>query len=574
MTRDANTAFARTLVDEFVRAGVRHASVSPGSRNAPLALALVQDGRLRVEVHLDERSAGFFALGCARASGRPAIVCCTSGTAAAHLHPAVLEAAHSRVPMLVCTADRPPELRDTGAGQTIDQVGLYGRVPRWSVDVEAPADRPGIGAWWRSIAARAAASASGPPAGPVHLNLAFREPLAPTGTALVDAPGRADGRPWTVTTPPVRHADPATVQRLAAAVRDVTRGVLVVGGGGGLTPGVVDRFVQATGWPVLPDALAGLRAGTGAVSTYDALLRVEEFATTHRPDLVIRVGASPTSAATARWLADAGAQWLLDPDGQWLDPGHTATERVAAEPDVVLTDLLDQLAPGAPMSSWGTSWHDADRRARDAIAEQLAGSEEPFEGRIARDVVAALPEAATLVVASSMPVRDVDTFADPRADVRIIANRGVNGIDGFASTTLGVAAATRLPTVGLTGDLSFLHDTNGLLGAAGRALDATFVVVDNRGGGIFSFLPYQHQVAPEQFERILATPPDVDIADVARTYGLPVAEAEKASDVLPALRDALAAGGVRLVRVRTDRDANVARHRDVFTAVAAALRST
>lgn len=490
----------------------------------------------------------------------------------------MLEAAYGRVPMLVCTADRPPELRDTGAGQTIDQVGLYGGAPRWSVDVEAPTDRPGIGSWWRSIAARAVASASGPPAGPVHLNVAFREPLwsPPRAgrTAARAAPGRADGRPWTVTTPTVRRTDPATVERLAQTVRETTRGVLVVGWGGGLTPGVVDRFARATGWPVLADGLSGLRACTGAVSTSDALLRVEEFAAAHRPEVVIRAGASPTSATTARWLADADAQWLLDPDGQWLDPAHSATERLVADPDAFLTDLLDALPPAAAPSSWGASWHDADRRARDAIAEQLAGSEEPFEGRIARDVVAALPESGTLVVASSMPVRDLDTFAEPRTDVRVVANRGVNGIDGFASTTLGVAAATERPTVGLTGDLSFLHDTNGLLGAPGRDLDATFVVVDNRGGGIFSFLPYQGQVAPEQFERVLATPPDVDVADVARTYGLAVVDAEKASDVIPALRDAIAAGGVRVVRVQTDRDANVARHGEVFAAVAAALRST
>jgi 2-succinyl-5-enolpyruvyl-6-hydroxy-3-cyclohexene-1-carboxylate synthase len=573
MTRDANTAFARTLVDEFVRAGVRHACVAPGSRNAPLALALVEDGRLRVHVHLDERSAAFFALGCARASGQPAVVCCTSGTAAAHLHPAVLEAAHGRVPMLVCTADRPPELRDSGAGQTIDQVGLYGTAPRWSVDVEAPSDRDGIGSWWRSLAARAAACALGPPAGPVHLNLAFREPLAPTGAALVDAPGRADGRPWTVTTAAVRTAESSTVERLAQTVRDVPKGLVVAGWGSGLTAPLVERFARATGWPVLADALSGLRGCDGAVSTYDALLRVDEFAAAHRPDLVLRVGAPSTSAATVRWLVDVGVQWLLDPDDQWLDPAHGATDRLPVDPAVLLHDLLERLPVTAPASSWSREWQQADRRARDAITEQLAGSEEPFEGRVARDVVAALPESGTLVVASSMPVRDVETFAEPRADVRVIANRGVNGIDGFSSTTLGVAAASPTPVVGLTGDLSFLHDTNGLLGAPERELDATFVVVDNQGGGIFSFLPYQDQVAPEHFERVLATPPGVDVADLARTYGLAVSEAEKASDVGPALRQALASGGVGIVRVRTDRTANVARHREAFAAVAATLQS-
>jgi 2-succinyl-5-enolpyruvyl-6-hydroxy-3-cyclohexene-1-carboxylate synthase len=572
MRRDANTAFARTLVDEWVRAGVQHACVAPGSRNAPLALALVEDGRLRVHVHLDERSAAFFALGCARASGQPAVVCCTSGTAAAHLHAAVLEAAHGRVPLLVCTADRPPELRDTGAGQTINQVGLYGDTPRWSIDVEAPTDRAGIGPWWRSLAARAASSALGPPAGPVHLNLAFREPLAPTGAELVDAPGRVDGRPWTVTTRPVRTADAATVERLAQTIRDVPKGLVVAGWGSGLNAPLVTRFARASGWPILADALSGLRACDGAVSAYDAMLRVDEFAATHRPDLVLRVGAPSTSAALIRWLADVDAQWLLDPDHQWLDPGHTATDRIAADPSALLDEILTRLPTTGPGSSWARDWHDADGRARDTITEQLDGSEEPFEGRIARDVVAALPALATLVVGSSMPVRDVETFAEPRPDVRVIANRGVNGIDGFASTTLGVAAASRGAVVGLTGDLSFLHDTNGLLGAPDRGLDATLVVVDNGGGGIFSFLPYQDQVAPEHFERVFATPPAVDVADIARTYGLAVSEVEKASDLAPAVREAIAAGGVRMVRVRTDRGANVGRHREVFEAVAAALR--
>jgi 2-succinyl-5-enolpyruvyl-6-hydroxy-3-cyclohexene-1-carboxylate synthase len=574
MSRDANTAFARTLVDEWARAGVRHACVAPGSRNAPLALALVEDGRLRVHVHLDERSAAFYALGCARASGQPAVVCCTSGTAAAHLHPAVLEAAHGRVPLLVCTADRPPELRDTGAGQTINQVGLYGDAPRWSIDVEAPTDRAEIGSWWRALAARAVASALGPPAGPVHLNLAFREPLAPTGAELVDAPGRADGRPWTVTTRPVRTADSATGERLAQTIRDVPKGLLVAGWGSDLNPALVTRFARASGWPVLADALSGLRACDGAVSTYDSLLRVDDFAAAHRPDLVVRAGAPSTSATATRWLATVEAQWLLDPDDRWLDPSHTATERIAVDANALLADLLARLPTPGRESSWARDWGDADRRARDAIAEQLGGSEDPFEGRIARDVVAALPPAATLVVGSSMPVRDVETFAEPRADTRVLANRGVNGIDGFASTTLGVAAASPGAVVGLTGDLSFLHDTNGLLGARDRDLNVTFVVVDNQGGGIFSFLPYEQRVAPEHFELVFGTPPAVDIADVARTYGLAVGEVEKASDLAPAVREALAAGGVRIVRVRTDRSVNVARHGAVFDAVAAALRSS
>jgi len=569
MTRDANTAFAAAVVDEWRRAGVSDVCVAPGSRNAPLTLALAGREDLRVHVHVDERSAGFFALGCARGSGRPAVVCCTSGTAAAHLHPAVLEASHAGVPLIVVTADRPPELRDTGAGQTIDQVGLYGAALRWACDVDAPADRPGVGAWWRSVAARAVAAATGPPAGPVHLNVAFRDPLAPTGEPLVDAPGRVDGRPWTVTVAPQRRLDDATVCELAARIRVTPRGVLVAGPEADVSGTVVDAFAAAVGWPVLADPLSGLRRGDYAVAAYDALLRDAGFAASHRPDLALRIGAPPTSAATSRWLADVPALWLVDPDGRWLDPARTASDRLPADPEPLLGDLHRAVGSPAGDGSWLGDWRDADRRARHAIDAQLEGSEEPFEGRIARDVAAALPAGASLVVASSMPVRDLDSFAEPSPGIRVFANRGVNGIDGFVSTTLGIAATTNGPTVGLTGDLSFLHDSNGLLGAQRRGVDATLVVVDNDGGGIFSFLPYASVVAPPTFEQVLATPPGVDVAAVAAAHGVPVTEVEKASALVPALERALAAGGVRVVRVRTDRASNVARHADVWAAVAA-----
>jgi 2-succinyl-5-enolpyruvyl-6-hydroxy-3-cyclohexene-1-carboxylate synthase len=573
MTSDANPAFAGVLLDEWVRAGVTDACVAPGSRNAPLTLALVADGRLRLHVHLDERAAAFFALGAARASGRPTVVCCTSGTAAAHLHPAVLEAHHGRVPLLVCTADRPPELRDTGAGQTIDQVGLYGDALRWFCDVEAPTDRPGVGEWWRALAARAVTMAAGPPAGPVHLNLAFREPLAPTGAPPVDAPGRPEGRPWTVSAPARRVLDAAALADLVAAVEANPDGIVAAGWGADLEGSTLERFAAAAGWPVLADPVSGLRRGSAVVSTYEALLRVPGFVPAHQPSVVLRVGAPPTSSRTAAWVAGVPEQWLVDPDGAWLDPAHTVTRRLPVDAAPMLDAVADALArrTGSP---WWEGWFAAERRARRALDEHLEGSEEPFEGRIARDVVAALAPGSTLVVASSMPVRDVEAFAAPRDGVRILANRGVNGIDGFVSTTLGVAATSGGPTVALTGDLSFLHDSNGLLGVARRGLDAVFVVVDNDGGGIFSFLAYADTVTPATFERVLATPPGVDLADLAAAHHVPVVDVEKASALVPALAGALAAGGVRIVRVRTDRATNAARHRDVWAAVAAALDGT
>jgi 2-succinyl-5-enolpyruvyl-6-hydroxy-3-cyclohexene-1-carboxylate synthase len=573
MTRDATTAFARALVDEWARAGVHEACVAPGSRSAPLALALAADDRIRVHVHLDERSAAFFALGTAKTSAYPAVVLCTSGTAAANFHPAVLEASHARTPVIVCTADRPPELRDTGAGQTVDQLDLYGRAVRWFCEVGVPDDHPGAGTAWRSIAARAVAESVGPPAGPVHLNLAFREPLVPTGAPLVDAPGRPDGRPWTSVTRTTRAPDEETVARIAAVVREQHRGLIVAGWGSDAPAAAVDRVAATAGWPVLADPVSGLRQGPHAVSTYEALLRSTGFAERHRPDLVLRLGAAPTSKPLTRWLGPDIAQLLVDPDGAWLDPNRGVAERIAVDAGPLLDALAGALTPAPERDgAWTRTWRTAEHAARGALDDLLDGWETPFEGRVARDTVAAIPDGATLVVASSMPVRDVEAFARPRAGVRFLANRGVNGIDGFVSTALGAAAASDGPTVALLGDLCLLHDANGLAGAARRGLDATFVVLDNDGGGIFSFLP--HAELPEHFELLFGTPHGVDLAALAAIHGLPAVRVEKAGEVVPAVEAAIAGGGVRLVIVPTDRADNVTRHREAWAVVAGALEGS
>jgi 2-succinyl-5-enolpyruvyl-6-hydroxy-3-cyclohexene-1-carboxylate synthase len=571
VSRDAATAFARAMVDEWARAGVTQACLSPGSRSTPLALALARDQRIRLHVHLDERSCAYFALGAASASRRPAIVLGTSGTATANFHPAVLEAYHARVPLVVCTADRPPELRDTGAGQTVDQVGLYGGAVAWSCDVGVPEDRPGAGHAWRSVAARAVAEATGPPAGPVHLNLAFREPLVPTGAALVEARGRTDGRPWTTVATAAAAPAPAVVEALTEAVRSTPRGMLVAGWGAGVRPRVAGRFAAATGWPVLADPLSGLRVGSHAVSTYDALLRAPGFAAGQRPDLVVRVGAALTGKTATAWLDPSVPQVLVDPHGSWFDPMRAARERLAVDADALLCAVTDRL--GRPRgSAWLESWVAAERVARGALDELLDGWDEPFEGRVARDVVDALPDDSTLAVASSMPVRDVESFARPRSGVRLLANRGVSGIDGFVSTVLGAAAVREPgggPVVALLGDLCLLHDGNGLLGAGERGIDATLVVLDNDGGGIFSFLPQAD--LPEHFEPLFGTPHGIDLGALARVHGLPVDRVDRAADVVPAVTAAIAGGGVQLVIVPTERADNARRHREVWEAVAKAL---
>jgi len=569
VTADAATGFARALVDEWVRAGVALVTVAPGSRSTPLALALADDGRLRIEVFLDERSAAAFALGAAKASGRPAAVLTTSGSAATLLHGAVIEAHHSRSPLLVCTADRPPELRDTGASQAIDQVKLFGDSVRWFVEVGVPDDRPGVGVYWRSVASRAVAEAMGPPSGPVHLNLAFREPLVPTGVA-VDAPGRADGAPWTACTSGPFRLHPDDVERLAAMVAGARRGLVVAGWGTGADPGSVDRFAAAAGWPVLADAVSGLRSGPNAISTYDALLRHGPFAAGHQPDLVVRLGAAPTGRVTSTWLLGADRQVLVDPDRRWLDPGRGATELVVADPSTLLDALTAVLGGEAGAEpGWLAGWQGAESAARTAIDNLFDSWDSPFEGRIARDVTGCLDAGATLVVGSSMPVRDLESFARPRRGPRMVANRGASGIDGFTSTVLGAAAVSRGPVVALAGDLTFLHDVGGLLGANGRGIDATLVVVDNDGGGIFSFLPQAG--ITEHFERLFATPHGTDLVEVAAAFGVPARRVTSADEVVPAVQESLDAGGVRVVVVTTERVDNVARHARVWEAVAAAL---
>ena len=550
MTYEAATAFARCLVDEWRRGGVTDAVLSPGSRSAPLALALAEHGQLAVHVHLDERSASFFALGLAKATGRPALLLCTSGTAAANFHPAVLEASYGRVPMLVCTADRPPELREVGEAQTIDQAHLYGSAVRWYAEPEAPQGEVGTAepAIWRAMAARALAEAMGPPAGPVHLNLPFREPLVPATTSRppFDLGGRPGDRPWSRRPSSPRRADHETVEELAGRVSGTARGVVVAGWG--VSPaaaGALERLATAAGWPILADPLSGQRCGPLSVSTYDALSRIETVRNELQPDLVLRVGAPLTSKAAMAWLGVVPTV-MVDPQRTWSDPPRAADLVLDAEPGPLLDAVAGQVA--SHDDAWLARWVQAEKTARGAIDAVLDSWPAPFEGRVARDLMACLPEGACLMVASSMPVRDLEMFSAARDGVAVMANRGVNGIDGFVSTTLGVAGSRARPvTVALLGDLCLLHDANGLLGAAARGLDAVLVVVDNHGGGIFSFLP--QATLPAHFEQLFGTPQEVD----------------------PAVTGAIGAGGVRMVVVRTDRDDNLERHQLVLKAVADAL---
>jgi 2-succinyl-5-enolpyruvyl-6-hydroxy-3-cyclohexene-1-carboxylate synthase len=542
------------LVDEWVRSGIGHAVVAPGSRSTPMALALVADGRIAVHVHHDERAAGFLALGIGVATGVPAIVLTTSGTAAAELHPAVAEASYGRVPLLLLTADRPAELQSVGAPQTIDQTRLYGPAARWFAEPGVP-DAAAAGTW-RSLASRAVAETRGATPGPVHLNLAFREPLV--GEAVSLPPGRDGGAPWHDVVP-VMFDVPAT--ELAGE-----RGVIVAGGDVGDATAILD-LADRLRWPVLADPRSGCRVpGPSSVAAFDALLRDEDFARDHRPDVVVRLGDPPASKVLAAWLAASGARQYAVGRG-WVDPDRNADIVVRARPSA----WAARAAGSAADPSWRRAWTSADAAAQRAIDEHLATRTEATDPFVARTVVAAA--SGTVVVASSMPVRDVEWFGAPRTGLRVHANRGANGIDGVVSTAAGMAIAGGEPVTALVGDIAFLHDSTALLGLAAREVDLTIVVVDNRGGAIFSFLPQRELLAAERFELLFGTPHDVDLAALAVVHGLPAMTVHDASGLGPALAAAQGAPGTHVIVVHTDREANVAVHRALDAAVHTAISS-
>jgi 2-succinyl-5-enolpyruvyl-6-hydroxy-3-cyclohexene-1-carboxylate synthase len=549
------TALATVLVDELLRAGLSDAVVAPGSRSAPLALALheaMRERRLRLHVRIDERSAAFLALGIAKVSGRPVAVVCTSGTAAANFHPAVIEAHESGVPLIVLTADRPPELRETGANQTIDQLKLYGSAVRWHCEVGAPEERPGMVAYWRSLASRAWAAAGEPDPGPVHLNVAFREPLVPAaGEAAWCEPldGDLTGA-WTR----VRAATPGSVLH----VPPTRRGVLVVGDGARN----VKRYVAAAsmaGWPVLSEPTGGARYGDHALSSYHFLLGVPEFVDRHPPEVVVTLGKPGLSRPLLSFLRRAGEHIVVAPSlARWPDPVRSATQ-VAQEVEIPVV---------AGDDAWLKSWRAGDDAAVAAIDGVLDATDEVTEPRLARDLVAVLPGRALLLAASSLPIRHVDQVMRPRRGVRIIGNRGASGIDGLVSTAIGAALAHSGPSYALLGDLAFLHDQSGLvLGPDEARPDLAIVVVNNAGGGIFSLLPQAGLPGP--FERVFGTPHTVDLAYVAAAHGLPYTRLETMSE----LPKAMGGEGLRIVEARTDRAAGAALHKRLRAAAHAAVRA-
>jgi 2-succinyl-5-enolpyruvyl-6-hydroxy-3-cyclohexene-1-carboxylate synthase len=571
-----NTALASAMVEELARCGVRHAVLSPGSRSTPLALALWRQPAIEVTVIVDERSAGFFALGAAQASGQPAAVLCTSGTAAANLHPAVCEADEAAVPLIALTADRPPELREMGAGQTMDQLKLYGEAVRWFCEVGThEADDAGL-LHFRSVACRAYAAARGEPRpGPVQLNVAFRDPLGPephpedlTATSRLALEGRGE-RPLSAVARSQPEAEEPLLDEIAERMRDSPRGLIVCGRQPDVRlAGPVAAMAAAAGYPILPEPTSQVRLGSHdrelVVWPYDWIARLSP--TELEPDVVIRFGDMPTSKALRLWLASLPGlrQVVVDPGFGWNEPTGRAETIVRADAPSLAAALATRL--GAGDESWRDAWIAAGRRAAEAIDTELASIGEPTEPSAHAALARLYSESDLVYTASSMPIRDQEYFVPSGpAGVRFLCNRGVNGIDGLISSGLGAAAASGRPTWIVTGDLGLFHDMNGLSAMRHLTGPVRIVVLNNDGGGIFEFLPQAGQIEREEFEALLGTPLGIGPEKVAAAHGIRYSRV----DDLGQLSDAGRHTG--LIEIPVDRRRNVELHQRIAARVAEAL---
>jgi 2-succinyl-5-enolpyruvyl-6-hydroxy-3-cyclohexene-1-carboxylate synthase len=563
-TTPATTAtFCATLVDEWVRLGVAHAVVSPGSRSTPMAIALASNSKIALHVFHDERSASFAALGIGLQSGIPAVLLCTSGTAAAQFFAAVIEANHSHVPLLVCTADRPPELQGVGAPQTINQTHLYGTFVRKFIDAGLADDAKA--SKWRSIAREAFSATVGVNRGPCHVNFPFREPLVGVAEALPAADEHS----------PVRvSADVATAserKKLSLALR-AERG-LIIAGNGIDQPRFILELAAKLKWPVVADPRSNCRVapesshGATVVSCADVMLRHQPTAELLKPSVVIRIGDPPVSKVVNQWLAQCGAEHIaVTQQPSLIDPDKVVTTHIVGS----INELFMEMSRGADTRSeteWISKWKQCEGSARTALDATFSKQEQLTEPLCAVTVSEAVADGSSVVVSSSMPVRDLEWFAPARDGVRVFSNRGVNGIDGVVSTAVGVALSSKTPTALLIGDIALLHDSNGLLNLIRRDVRLKIIVVNNEGGGIFSFLPQAQVMEGAQFEQLFGTPHSVDFESLAKTHGIAFTWVATADE----LRRELGNTAMSIIGVRTDRNKNVDDHNVLYAAVAEAL---
>jgi 2-succinyl-5-enolpyruvyl-6-hydroxy-3-cyclohexene-1-carboxylate synthase len=586
----ANPLYAcvEAFVNELGRAGVRDVVICPGSRSTPLALAFAEQNAIHVWMHVDERSAAFFALGMAREQQTPVAIVSTSGTAAANFYPAIVEANLTHIPLLVLTADRPHELRDVGAPQTINQIHLYSTHVKRFTDVAIPEASIPLLRYWRALAGRAVSEAGELPAGPVHLNFPFREPLVPVeeayDTSTLAMTERSDDSTYTRVIPLIATIPPAPwLDDIEQLIQTKERGLIIVGPQpDAKCAHAIASLAFQTDYPVLADPLSQMRGYTGegdehVLVAYDAYLRVDNFIAESQPEVILRIGPMPVSKPLSLYLQRYSncPQIVLDPRGNWEDPSYLSS--VIAHVDIEMTcNMLCQALEARRVTKrqsnqWLESWQTTERVARDALAHEIRVFTQPFEGRIMLELAELLPPGSLIFAGNSMPIRDLDTFFWPKHEMTIRGNRGANGIDGIISSALGASVVHGRPTILVIGDLSFYHDMNGLLAAKLHELDLTIVLVNNNGGGIFSFLSQAD--FPDHFEQVFGTPTGLDFQHAALLYDAQYTRPTSWHAFRDAVQQGLRDGGLHVVEVQTERSANVSLHRQLWRVIEAELSS-
>lgn len=559
---DVQATFCATLVDQFVADGVRLAFIAPGSRSTPMALAIAARPEIRTTVLIDERSAAFAALGAALASASPALVLCTSGTAATHFHGAVVEADLSGVPLIVLTADRPPELKDVGAPQTIDQTQLFGGAVRWFHDPGVPDPRASRS--WRSLARRCVWAAASENPGPVHLNLPFREPLVGIAGTLPQSSASLDLGSQTV----ANRVDERIITEFAE--RFVGRRGLIVAGRGCGSRDNVERLAAALGWPVFAEPRSSCTGIPHSVAHFDSVVRAIVDDPEFQPEIVLRLGEPPASKVVAQWItASEAVQLHVSRSARIFDPDHSVTMRVNCETEAFIVSLSSRLADSPTTSSrWLDRWGRASAAAVSAVGDSLSANDAATPVTVARTLASHLRSGGNLVVSSSMPVRNLEWFGGECDQVTVFSNRGANGIDGVVATAIGVAAATGAPTTVLIGDVALVHDMSSVACLASTDLDVTIVVCDNDGGGIFEFLPQAESLDRPVFERLFGTPHGLDLVDVIGSMRVPT----RLVGTLGELAAGLDGHGPRAIVVRSSRSNEVSEHRALQASVRDAVQ--
>ncbi|MGM7720723.1 2-succinyl-5-enolpyruvyl-6-hydroxy-3-cyclohexene-1-carboxylic-acid synthase [uncultured Metabacillus sp.] len=574
---DTFTRYVASFVDEMVSSGVEIAVISPGSRSTPLAILMAEHPKLTCYINIDERSAGFFALGIAKSQKKPVALLCTSGTAAANYYPAIVEAHYARVPLLVLTADRPHELRDVGAPQAIDQLHMYGNYPKWFVDLALPEEKPGMFRYARTVAARAVGIAVTSPAGVVHLNFPFREPLVPN-ISLPDLWSQLDNRETYLHIPHTSsYLGEKEIGTIASIIQGSTDGLIICGEHhDDAIIKEIERLSDHLKFPVLADPLSHLRGrckkAQGIISSYDSLLKDPVLGGKLKPKVVIRFGAMPVSKPLMLMLKNNPEiiQIVVDQAGIYRDPTLNASYLAACNETFFCETILNMVNE-KPESRFYQAWIKSDKVYWDMIDHSMEQTQEIFEGKIVWELQKLLSEGSTLFVGNSMPIRDVDTFfKQDQKDITILANRGASGIDGIVSTALGVSAGINRQTYLLIGDLSFYHDLNGLLAATRNQLDLTIFLINNDGGGIFSFLPQSNE--EKHFETLYGTATGLDFSHAVKMYNGIYQKIENWDELHTAFHAIQKNNGLKVIEIPTDRKTRVKFHRDLLDHVSQEIR--